>query len=69
MPLSLCPADLAGDKVVKFGIESKVSCPETSTDAFRRNLTEALREMRTACEEGQPPAPVQEAPAAGTAKL
>ncbi|GAA6014251.1 hypothetical protein JCM10207_006147 [Rhodosporidiobolus poonsookiae] len=45
---------LAGDKVIKFGIESKVSCAETSTDKFRSNLIEALREMRKVCEEGQP---------------
>lgn len=48
---------LAGDKVVKFGIESKVSCPETSTDVFRQNLVEAMREMRAMCEQGQPPQP------------
>ncbi|BGP54530.1 hypothetical protein JCM8202v2_002115 [Rhodotorula sphaerocarpa] len=48
---------LAGDKVIKFGIESKVSCPETSTDVFRQNLIEAMREMRAACEQGQPPQP------------
>ncbi|GAA5867179.1 hypothetical protein JCM3774_002360 [Rhodotorula dairenensis] len=46
---------LAGDKVIKFGIESKVSCPETSTDVFRRNLVEAMREMRAVCEQGLPP--------------
>ncbi|KPV76238.1 uncharacterized protein RHOBADRAFT_34865 [Rhodotorula graminis WP1] len=61
---------LAGNQVIKFGIESKVSCKETSTEVFRRNLTEALREMRQACEEGQsPPAPEQEGASAGTAKL
>ncbi|GAA6058072.1 hypothetical protein JCM3770_002247 [Rhodotorula araucariae] len=59
---------LAGDKVIKFGIESKVSCPETSTETFRQNLVEALREMRHACEEGQPPVPATDGPAAGTAK-
>lgn len=63
-------ADLAGNQVIKFGIESKVSCKETSTEVFRRNLTEALREMRQACEEGQPaPARGQEGASAGTAKL
>ncbi|BGP14742.1 hypothetical protein JCM10213v2_002693 [Rhodosporidiobolus nylandii] len=45
---------LAGDKVIKFGIESKVSCPTTSTETFRANLVEAMREMRKVCEEGQP---------------
>ncbi|GAA5969747.1 hypothetical protein JCM11641_008027 [Rhodosporidiobolus odoratus] len=44
---------LAGDKIIKFGIESKVSCPETSTETFRTNLVEAMREMRKVCEEGQ----------------
>lgn len=47
--------DLAGDKVIKFGIESKVSCPETSTDVFRQNVVEAMREMRAMCEQGQLP--------------
>ncbi|GAA6010965.1 hypothetical protein JCM11491_005885 [Sporobolomyces phaffii] len=47
---------LAGDKLVKFGIESKVSNPETSTETFRQNLVEALREMREVCEKGIPPA-------------
>lgn len=46
---------LAGDKLVKFGIESKVSNPETSTETFRQNLVEALREMRQVCEAGMPP--------------
>ncbi|GAA5848239.1 hypothetical protein JCM5353_009021 [Sporobolomyces roseus] len=46
---------LAGDKLVKFGIESKVSNPETSTETFRSNLVEALREMRQVCEKGIPP--------------
>ncbi|GAA5932375.1 choline/carnitine O-acyltransferase [Sporobolomyces koalae] len=46
---------LAGDKLVKFGIESKVSNPETSTETFRKNLVEALREMREVCEKGIPP--------------
>lgn len=41
--------------MVKFGIESKVSCPETSTDVFRQNLVEAMREMRAVCEQGQSP--------------
>lgn len=47
-------ADLAGNQVIKFGIESKRSCPETSTEVFRNNLVEALREMRDICERGQP---------------
>jgi carnitine O-acetyltransferase len=44
---------LAGNKIIKFGIESKRSCPETSTLKFRSNLIEALREMREVCEKGQ----------------
>ncbi|GAA5875991.1 hypothetical protein JCM1840_006240 [Sporobolomyces johnsonii] len=44
---------LAGDRLIKFGIESKVSCAETSTDVFRANLVDALREMRAVCEQGQ----------------
>ncbi|GJN87551.1 hypothetical protein Rhopal_000505-T1 [Rhodotorula paludigena] len=62
---------LAGDKLVKFGIESKRSCESTSTDVFRSNLVDALREMRVACEEGQPPAPAagaEGAPSAGVIK-
>ncbi|GAA5861326.1 hypothetical protein JCM8547_006092 [Rhodosporidiobolus lusitaniae] len=63
---------LAGDKVIKFGIESKRSDPTTSTAVFRSKLVEALREMRKVCEEGQPPAPLaeeKERPVGGTAKL
>lgn len=45
--------DLAGSKVVKFGIESKRSCEATSTEVFRSNLIEAMREMKKVCEEGQ----------------
>ncbi|KAM0788172.1 hypothetical protein ACM66B_001333 [Microbotryomycetes sp. NB124-2] len=41
---------LAGKNVIKFGIESKNSCETTSTDRFRRNVTEALRDMRRVCE-------------------
>lgn len=46
--------DLAGGKVVKFGIESKRSCPTTSTEKFRGKIVEALREMREVCEKGVP---------------
>ncbi|GAA6059823.1 hypothetical protein JCM10212_003735 [Sporobolomyces blumeae] len=51
---------LAGDKLLKFGIESKVSDPETSTEVFRQNVVEALREMRKVCEEGQATPPAAE---------
>lgn len=53
-------ADLAGGKVIKFGIELKRSCAETSTETFRKHLVEAMREMRIVCEQGQ----VIEAPVA-----
>ncbi|GAA97179.1 hypothetical protein E5Q_03855 [Mixia osmundae IAM 14324] len=45
---------LAGNKIIKFGIESKKSCPTTSTHKFRTALAEALREMRAVCEEAAP---------------
>ncbi|KAL8286545.1 hypothetical protein RQP46_004562 [Phenoliferia psychrophenolica] len=44
---------LAGSKVIKFGIESKRSCEETSTVIFRDNVIAAMREMREVCEKGQ----------------
>lgn len=47
--------DLAGNQIIKFGIESKHSCAETSTEVFRSNLVEALREMKAVCEQGQVP--------------
>ncbi|KAG8889405.1 hypothetical protein FRB98_004498 [Tulasnella sp. 332] len=37
---------LAGPKLIKFGIESKVSCGATSTQAFKGKVVESLREMR-----------------------
>ncbi|KAI0069154.1 acyltransferase ChoActase/COT/CPT [Artomyces pyxidatus] len=51
---------LSGPHIIKFGIESKHSCPETSTALFQAALSEALRDMRTVCSpesvEGNPPA-------------
>lgn len=41
--------DLSGPDLIKFGIESKFSCTETSTAAFQRAITSALREMRQLC--------------------
>ena len=41
--------DLSGLDIIKFGIESKHSCAETSTAAFQREITSALREMRRVC--------------------
>ncbi|KDQ57097.1 hypothetical protein JAAARDRAFT_35697 [Jaapia argillacea MUCL 33604] len=43
---------LAGPEIIKFGIESKYSCPKTSTGKFKEDLKDALREMRLACVEG-----------------
>lgn len=43
---------LAGGEILKFGIESKHSCPTTSTLAFKHALVASLREMRTTCEKG-----------------
>lgn len=53
--LTLDQTDLAGNQIIKFGIESKHSCAETSTEVFRNNLVEALREMKAVCEQGQVP--------------
>ncbi|KAG8935954.1 hypothetical protein FRC02_005429 [Tulasnella sp. 418] len=36
---------LAGPKLIKFGIESKVSCEKTSTHAFKTRVVESLQEM------------------------
>ena len=38
--------DLAAGDVIKFGIESKFSSPETSTEMFEDVLFEVLREMK-----------------------
>ncbi|KAF8699128.1 Choline/Carnitine o-acyltransferase, partial [Rhizoctonia solani] len=37
---------LAGPKIIKFGIESKHSCPTTSTAHFKVKIVESLREMK-----------------------
>ncbi|KAL1412564.1 hypothetical protein Q8F55_000311 [Vanrija albida] len=36
--------------IVKFGLESKVSCPTTSTTRLKHNIVQALRDMRRVCE-------------------
>ncbi|WVQ95947.1 hypothetical protein IAU59_003046 [Kwoniella sp. CBS 9459] len=41
---------LAGQYLVKFGIESKYSCDKTSTQRFKHNVVQALRDMRRICE-------------------
>jgi hypothetical protein len=49
--ISLHP-DLAGPDLIKFGIESKRTCKETSTEAFIDALALALEDMRGICVEG-----------------
>ncbi|WVQ84423.1 hypothetical protein IAT38_006575 [Cryptococcus sp. DSM 104549] len=43
---------LAGPHLIKFGIESKYSCDKTSTQRFKHNIVQALRDMRAVCEAG-----------------
>lgn len=58
-------ADLAGGKLLKFGLESKYSHGETSTTVFAHNLAKALRLMKHVCEHGAPaPAPLPQPDAA-----
>ncbi|KAJ7761889.1 acyltransferase ChoActase/COT/CPT [Mycena maculata] len=40
---------LAAPDMIKFGIESKTSCPHTSTDSLKDAIFEALTDMRTLC--------------------
>ncbi|KAJ7104046.1 acyltransferase ChoActase/COT/CPT [Mycena belliarum] len=40
---------LAAPDMIKFGIESKFSCAQSSTDALKDAIFEALYEMRTLC--------------------
>ncbi|EJD49075.1 acyltransferase ChoActase/COT/CPT [Auricularia subglabra TFB-10046 SS5] len=42
---------LLGPDLLRFGIESKVSCPETSTTRFIGHLEESLLQMRQMCED------------------
>lgn len=44
--------DLAGPDLIKFGIESKKSCKETSTEGFTDAIALALHDMRDICEQG-----------------
>ena len=54
----VCSKDLAGPDLIKFGIESKKSCEETSTEAFIDAIDLALQDMRDVCTEGaNPPHP------------
>jgi hypothetical protein len=44
--------DLAGPELIKFGIESKRFCEETSTEGFIDAISLALDDMRDICEQG-----------------
>jgi hypothetical protein len=48
-------SDLAGPDLIKFGIESKRSCEETSTETLIDAITLALEDMRGVCVEGLDP--------------
>jgi len=50
---------LAGASLLKFGLEAKRSAPWSSTPLadFSAALVDALRTMRTACEQGAPSEP------------
>lgn len=52
---SIINADLSGRDLIKFGIESKFSCVETSTALFQRVIVCALHEMRELCSPGPEP--------------
>ncbi|KZP00530.1 acyltransferase ChoActase/COT/CPT [Calocera viscosa TUFC12733] len=43
---------LAGGELIKFGVESKYSAPNTDTQRFKQHVVDSLREMRQVCEEG-----------------
>lgn len=45
----LTAPDLTGQEVLKFGVESKKSSPETSTSEFMELIAVSLREMRSIC--------------------
>lgn len=47
--LLITSIDLPGPEIMKFGIESKHSCPETSTRVFKEALATALLDMRALC--------------------
>lgn len=48
--ISDSPIDLCGADVIKFGIESKISCPGTSTSLFKDAIATSLQEMKQAVE-------------------
>ena len=43
--------DMVGPNMIKFGIESKRLCPETSTALFKAALLSALLDMQALCTE------------------
>lgn len=50
--ITISDVDLAGPDIVKFGVESKHSCPLTSTTAFQEIIAGAMRDMRMVCLKG-----------------
>lgn len=44
--------DLVGPELIKFGIESKYSCPKTSTKMFMATITRALLDLQSICLQG-----------------
>jgi len=42
--------DLAAPEMVKFGIESKFSCPKTSTEVFKKAVVRAMEDLKALCE-------------------
>ena len=42
-------ADMPAADRLRFGIESKYSCPDTSTQLFKTAITDALHDMRDLC--------------------
>ena len=39
--------DAAGPEIIKFGVESKFSCPLTSTAVFKDAISSALLDMQS----------------------
>jgi len=50
--LQLSLIDLIAPKRIRFCIESKFSCPLTSTGEFKQYIADALLDMRAICEAG-----------------
>ena len=44
--------DMAGPELIKFGVESKKSCKETSTETLIDAIALALKDMRDICVKG-----------------